>query len=105
MVGHLDELVAGLEGDEANVILTLARVWTTVVTGEIHSEDAAADSVVEWFPEEQTSGLVRARGIYLGREDQGWDGLEPQVQSHVDDATGALRRAAPAGSASAPPPA
>ena len=98
MVGHLDELVAGLEGDEANVILTLARVWTTVVTGEIHSKDAAADWVLERLPEEQRPVLVRARGIYLGEEDEGWDGLEPQVQSHVDYVTGAIRRAAPAGS-------
>jgi predicted nucleotidyltransferase len=98
MVGHLDELAAELDGDEANVILTLARVWATVVTGEIHSKDAAADWVLERLPEEQRPVLVRARGIYLGEEDEGWDGLEPQVQSHVDYVTGAIRRAAPAGS-------
>jgi predicted nucleotidyltransferase len=98
MVGHLDELAAELDGDEANVILTLARVWATVVTGEIHSKDAAADWVLERLPEEQRPVLVRARGIYLGEEDEGSDGLEPQVQSHVDYVTGAIRRAAPAGS-------
>lgn len=45
MVDSLPDLLAELASDTGNVLLTLARIWTTLGTGEIRSKDAAADWV------------------------------------------------------------
>jgi streptomycin 3"-adenylyltransferase len=37
------ELLNDLPGDTRNVVLTFARIWATLATGEIKSKDAAAD--------------------------------------------------------------
>jgi streptomycin 3"-adenylyltransferase len=79
-------LLSDLRSDTRNVILTLARIWTTVATGTIRSKDAAADWALARLPEEHRAVLSRARDIYLGEEDeveQGWDDLLPQVRAHA----------------------
>lgn len=81
----LDEIVAGLDVDETrNVILTLARVWSTTATGAIRSKDAAADWALARLPEEHRPVLARARAIYLGDEEERWDDLRPRLQPHVE---------------------
>jgi predicted nucleotidyltransferase len=83
--GSLDAIVAGLDVDETrNVILTLARIWSTTVTGAIRSKDAAADSALERLPEEHRLVLARARAIYLGHEEERWDDIQPQVRPYAD---------------------
>src|SRR3954454_20320698 len=42
-VSNVDALLEGLEDDTRNVLLTLARAWSTLETGQIRSKDAAAD--------------------------------------------------------------
>ncbi len=42
MRGALPALNAGLDGDTRNVLLTLARMWHTAVTGDFVPKDAAA---------------------------------------------------------------
>lgn len=94
-VGHLDDIVAGLDGDDTrNVILTLARIWSTASTGVIRSKDAAADWALTRLPEELRSPLARARAIYLGDEEERWDDLEPQVRSYVEIVVTAIRSSA-----------
>ncbi|MFF4674369.1 aminoglycoside adenylyltransferase domain-containing protein [Streptomyces sp. NPDC001279] len=39
-VGGIPELLANLDDDTRNVLLTLARAWTTLATGEIKTKDA-----------------------------------------------------------------
>jgi Domain of unknown function (DUF4111) len=43
MVGDIDALLGSLDRDTRNVILTLARIWSTIATGNIRSKDSAAD--------------------------------------------------------------
>src|SRR5437868_6960877 len=42
MVDCLPGLLSDVDSDTCNVLLTLARIWTTLATGEIRSKDAAA---------------------------------------------------------------
>ncbi|MFF8811738.1 aminoglycoside adenylyltransferase family protein [Streptomyces pactum] len=59
------ELLAGLGDDTRNAVLTLARVWTTVATGEIRPKDAAADWALGRLPPEHRPVLRHARELYL----------------------------------------
>ncbi|CAL9309958.1 aminoglycoside adenylyltransferase family protein [Streptomyces sp. SudanB52_2052] len=70
------ELMAELETDTRNVLLTLARVWSTLETGGIRSKDAAAAWAIERLPAAHRPVLVRARAVYLGDEDEQWDDLD-----------------------------
>ncbi|MCJ7710926.1 MAG: DUF4111 domain-containing protein, partial [Chloroflexi bacterium] len=87
-------IVAGLDDDTRNVILTLARIWSTVATGAIRPKDAAADWALARLPEKLRPPLERARAIYLGDEEERWGDIEPQVQSHVEAVAAEIRRAA-----------
>jgi hypothetical protein len=68
MVGDIDTLRGSIESDTRNVILTLARIWSTVATGVIRSKDAAADWTLERLPDTHRPVLARARAIYIGDE-------------------------------------
>ncbi|MCP9487804.1 MAG: aminoglycoside adenylyltransferase family protein [Gaiellaceae bacterium MAG52_C11] len=84
MVGDIEALLGDLDSDTRNVLLTLARIWSTVATGEIRSKDAAADWALARMPQAHRSVLARARAIYLGDEEERWDDLEPRVRPHAD---------------------
>jgi streptomycin 3"-adenylyltransferase len=90
-------LLRDLDGDERNVVLTLARAWSTLATGEIRSKDAAADWALERLPEEQRPVLAHARAVYLGEADENWSELGARVRPHVDHVVGQIEREAPAG--------
>ena len=84
MLDGIDSLLADLSDDTRNVVLTLARIWSTVGTGEFHSKDAAADWALPLLPEEHRAVLARARAAYLGAEPERWDDLRPRLRPHVD---------------------
>ncbi len=63
---ELPTLLTDLEDDTRNVLLTLARMWCTVATGEIRSKTAAAGWAIGRLPESDRSPLVLARAAYLG---------------------------------------
>jgi predicted nucleotidyltransferase len=99
MLHGVDEVMPGLADDTRNSVLTLARIWLTVETGEISPKDRAADWAFERLPEEHREVLARARAIYLGDEDDRWDDLRPRVRPFADHVSGEIRRrAAPAAS-------
>ncbi len=75
----LPELVAGVKGDERNVLLTLARMWFTVSTGEITSKDAAAEWAAPRLPHNLSALLEIARKAYLGECDDCWNDLEAEI--------------------------
>ena len=77
-------LLVDLDDDTRNVLLTLARIWTTLATGEIRSKDAAADWALERLPDEHRAVLAHARAVYLGEADEDWTELDARVRSHVD---------------------
>jgi predicted nucleotidyltransferase len=78
------ELLAGIEEDTRNAILTLSRIWTTFDTGEIKSKDAAAEWALPRLPEEHKPPLARARSIYLGEEEERWDDLILRIRPHAE---------------------
>ncbi len=108
IVGDADALLGDLDTDTRNVILTLARIWSTVTTGVIRSKDAAADWALGRLPEEHRAVLARARASYLGEEDERWDDIRALVRPHADrvvaeiDSTVTGTRS-PSGSRPAPP--
>ncbi len=51
IVAGVPDLLDELESDTRNVLLTLARIWMTLGTGEITSKDAAAQWAIARLPE------------------------------------------------------
>jgi predicted nucleotidyltransferase len=79
MLDGIESLLADLDDDTRNVVLTLARIWTTVATGMIRSKADAADWALGRLPEEHRAVLARARAIYIGDQQEQWDDLAPEV--------------------------
>jgi streptomycin 3"-adenylyltransferase len=88
-------LLEGLESDTRNVLLTLARVWSTLVTGDIRSKDAAADWALGRLPAGDRPPLAHARAVYLGQEAEDWSGRG--VRSCADRLVREIRAAYGAG--------
>lgn len=65
----LPDLLESFEGDERNVLLTLARMWRTVTTGHFVSKNAAADWALSQLSGQAESTLTIARDSYLGSGD------------------------------------
>lgn len=87
-VAGIPELFDDLADDTRNVLLTLARVWTTLATGEIRPKDAAADWALARLPPQHRPVLAHARELYLNCQyaDERWsDELTARVRPHVDE--------------------
>ena len=87
-------LLADIEGDTRNVLLTLARIWTTVATGEIQPKDAAADWALGRLPEDRRGALARARDRYLGVEPgpDAWSDRMASARATADAMVAAIRQ-------------
>lgn len=68
------------EGDERNVVLALARIWFSALTGGIAPKHLAADWALERLPPEHRPVLANARDAYLGLAP---DGLAVQAAGGV----------------------
>ncbi|MBV2363188.1 aminoglycoside adenylyltransferase family protein [Streptomonospora nanhaiensis] len=88
-------LLAELEEDTRNAVLTLARVWTTLATGEIRSKDAAAAWALERLPAEHRPVLARARAVYRGEHPEDWSDLRPALRAHAEHVAGVIAALAP----------
>ena len=95
MVDGLPGLIGDLDGDEANVLLTLARIWVTLETGEIVAKDAAADWALARLPDGNRRALERARAVYLGEASDTWDDLRPRVTRDAEVVMAAIERLSP----------
>lgn len=84
------ELIEGIKGDERNVILTLARMWQTVTTGEISPKDVAAEWAIPRLPKEHATLLDLARKAYRGEHEDKWEGLECEVVALVNHIKNAI---------------
>jgi predicted nucleotidyltransferase len=80
----LPALLAAFEGDERNVLLTLARMWHTLETGEFVPKDVAAEWAANRLPVEQGSILAEARDAYAGKREDNWDARQNKLQHTVD---------------------
>lgn len=67
-------------GDERNVVLALARIWFSALTGGIAPKQVAATWALERLPPEHRPVLVNARDAYLGLAP---DGLAGQAAGGV----------------------
>jgi len=79
----LPGLIRGLQGDERNVLLTLARMWLTAAEGEILPKDVAAEWAIARFPGGKASLLDLARRGYLGLCEDSWTGKEAALEALV----------------------
>ncbi len=83
----IPQLLRDLPGDTRNVVLTLARIWTTVATGAIRSKDRAADWAIDRLPPEHRPVLSHARQQYLTCDysEEFWPAeIAAQVSAHVE---------------------
>ncbi|CAL9325443.1 aminoglycoside adenylyltransferase family protein [Streptomyces sp. SudanB182_2057] len=94
----IPSLLDDLDGDTRNVLLTFARIWTTLATGRIKPKDAAADWALAHLPPEHRAALARARQLYLtcSYAEESWsDALRAQVRPHVDHVLAEIDRLRP----------
>lgn len=73
------DVARGLAGEETHALLTLARMWVTLASGDIVAKDAAAARVLPHLPLDCHATLERARTTYLGTYAQDWRGREREV--------------------------
>jgi hypothetical protein len=94
MADAVPVLMPGIEeGDDIrNGLLTLARIWMTLATGEIRPKDEAAAWALRQLPEAHRSVLAHARGAYLGEEPEDWRALSPRLRPHVDHVVERIRK-------------
>jgi CTP:molybdopterin cytidylyltransferase MocA/predicted nucleotidyltransferase len=94
-VGDVDSLLERLEDDTRNVILTLARIWSTAATGAIRSKDAAAGWALERLPDEHRAVLARARAAYAAGAEERWDDVDAQIRPHTAHVVAEIKRLSP----------
>jgi streptomycin 3"-adenylyltransferase len=80
----VDDVLRGLDDDRTNLLLTLARVWVSLETGDIRPKDGAADWTLERLPPEHRPVLEHARAVYLGVEEEDWSELAAGVRPHAE---------------------
>ncbi|MFW6690491.1 aminoglycoside adenylyltransferase family protein [Streptomyces sp. MAR4 CNX-425] len=90
-------LLAELDDDTRNVLLTLARIWCTLATGEIRPKDAAAAWALGRLPPEHRPVLAHARRLYLGSRyaEETWSAeLRAGVRPHAEAVAAEIGRLA-----------
>ena len=81
----LPGLVESVEGDERNVLLTLARMWRTLQAGEFFSKDAAADWAGPQLSRQAAGILALARNAYLCHGDEDLHLRSMEVSQTVEE--------------------
>lgn len=84
MLYDVNRLTADLEHDTRNVLLTLARIWSTLETDTIRSKPAAANWVMNHLPERHQSVIKRAKSICMGIENEHWDDIKAFIRPCAD---------------------
>ncbi|AWP61195.1 hypothetical protein B7P02_15740 [Bordetella bronchiseptica] len=80
MKDGLPALMTSLPGDERNVLLTLARMWHTLATGEFVSKDKAADWAAARLPHSPAAVLTNARNDYMLGTTRDWQACQPALR-------------------------
>ncbi|MGL6316967.1 aminoglycoside adenylyltransferase family protein [Vibrio sp. WXL103] len=91
----LPGLVENFQGDERNVLLTLARMWFTLVNDKIVSKDAAAQWVEGMLEPDQSAMMRYARLGYLGEVSDIWEDKQEQAKGLVDSIKHSIELAEP----------
>ena len=93
IVAGVPDLMAGLDDDTRNVLLTLARIWTTLETGRIRAKDDAATWALDRLPSDRRSALAHARDVYTGRAEEDWAPLRDAVRPDAEQLLERIGRA------------
>ncbi|MFS8131305.1 MAG: aminoglycoside adenylyltransferase family protein [Candidatus Dojkabacteria bacterium] len=80
MTKEIDTLMADLAQDTRNVLLTFARIWSTVVTDTIRSKPEAAVWVIDRLPRNYQPVMQRALAICVGEKEEDWEDLSQSIQ-------------------------
>ncbi|MGQ3889095.1 aminoglycoside adenylyltransferase family protein [Legionella sp. CNM-1927-20] len=88
----LDILIADLNHDTRNVLLTLARIWCMVKTDTIRSKPDAAMWAIHHLPKLYKSVMWRARTVCLGQEKEYWIDIESLVKPCADKIVSNIRQ-------------
>lgn len=91
MLHDLNRLATDLEQDTRNVLLTYARIWSTLETNAIRSKPAAADWVMKHLPEIYQPVMKRAKLICIGVENEHWDDIKALIRPCVDFMVGKIK--------------
>jgi predicted nucleotidyltransferase len=91
-VAGIPHLLSDLESDTRNVLLTFARIWMTLETGQIQSKDAAAAWALKRLPPEHQPVLAQARAMYLDGVDEERGQDLAAARAHADYVVDAIRR-------------
>lgn len=84
MTHELKNLMPELNNDTRNVLLTYARIWSTLTTEAICSKPAAADWAIDHLPNEYRPVMKRAKAICIGKEKEHWDDMRPLIKPCAD---------------------
>nr|HAT8715050.1 DUF4111 domain-containing protein [Legionella jordanis] len=84
MLHDLGRLTEDLEHDTRNVLLTYARIWSTLKTNAIRSKPAAADWAIPNLPEAQQVVMRRAKAICVGLESEHWEDIASLIKPCAD---------------------
>lgn len=84
MLHDLNRLAMDLEHDTRNVLLTYARIWSTLETNAIRSKPVAADWVINHLPKMYQPVMKRAKSICIGLENEYWEDLEILIKPCAD---------------------
>jgi len=84
MLHDVNRLTADLEHDTRNVLLTFARIWSTLETDTIRSKPDAADWIINQLPERHQPVIKRAKSICIGIENEYWDDIKVLIKPCAD---------------------
>ncbi len=84
MLHDLNRLSKDLEQDTRNVLLTYARIWSTLETSAIRSKSAAANWAMSRLPKAYQPVIERANLIYIGAEDEYWSDIRVLIKPCTD---------------------
>lgn len=84
MLHDLNRLATDLKQDTRNVLLTYARIWSTLATNAIRSKPAAADWAMNHLPKKYQPVMKRAKSICIGIENEHWDDIETLIHPCAD---------------------
>ena len=80
----LQNLMSDLNSDTRNVLLTFARIWSTVSTDAVRSKPAAADWAINHLPEKYRPIMERAKAICKDEEKEYWDDIWELIKPCAD---------------------
>ncbi|STX28861.1 Streptomycin 3''-adenylyltransferase [Legionella beliardensis] len=80
-IDSIEELMATIATDTCNVLLTLARIWSTLATDAMRSKLKAAAWAINHLPKELQIMMERAQAVCRGEHEDSWDALNQVVHT------------------------